>query len=185
MSLFPFVWVRRGERKRAPRLAHRVVRPAVVALALAVALTLVVVAAAGCGKAPAAADSAKAGSGAGAGTGSGSSTTGTYSITVQSNGKTLKTLTLNDIKALPAVKVVADDKTQEGPKLSDVLKAAGVQKYTEVTVTGAWKETYTLKADQADDTVVLDLSNRGTCKLAGPKIPKDSWVRDVTTIEVK
>ena len=131
------------------------------------------------------------GSGSGSGAGSGqSSSSGTapggseYSFAVYLDGTKLKDFTLKDVLALPQTSVTADGKEQKDPKLKEVLKAAGVTEYSKVKVLGAWQETYTLDKSAVDDTVVLDTANRGTCKLAGPSIPKDKWVRDITRIEV-
>lgn len=108
-----------------------------------------------------------------------------YKISVTKAGAVLKDLTVDEIEALPKVDLTADGKTQNGPRLMEVLKAAGVSDFASVTVTGAWKETLTLSKEEVTDEVILDFANRGTCKLTGSKIPKDKWVRDVMTVEVK
>lgn len=124
------------------------------------------------------------GTGSGKSSGSGTSVSSEYSFAVYLDGTKLKDFTLKDVLALPQTSVTADGKEQKGPKLKEVLKAAGITEYSKVKVSGAWQETYTLDKSAVDDTVVLDTANRGTCKLAGPSIPKDKWVRDVTRIEV-
>lgn len=110
--------------------------------------------------------------------------TGAYTLAVMRDQVKLKDLTLKDLESLPQVQVDAGGKTQQGPKLLDVLKAAGVTDFSQVVVTGAWKETYALKREQVDDKVLLDISNRGTAKLASPSIPKEQWVKDIVKIEV-
>lgn len=126
-------------------------------------------------------------SGAGSGQTSGSGTPSgisEYSFAVYLDGIKLKDFTFKDVLALPQTQVTAGGKVQQGPKLKEVLKAAGVAEYSKVKILGAWQETYTLDKSAVDDTVVLDTANRGTCKLAGSSIPKEGWVRDITRIEV-
>ncbi len=153
-------------------------------------LMLVFLLAAGCGKpgsgqtGPTRPGPAASGGAGGAGSGGGTAPAD-YHIALIKDGKQLRQFTLSDIKALPAVTLEADGKTQQGPTLAGVLKAAGIDQFSSVKVSGAWKEEYSLTRDKVNDRVLLDISNRGTCKLAGPDIPKDKWVRDVITLEVK
>lgn len=89
-----------------------------------------------------------------------------------------------DLKALPLAQVEAEGKVEEGPRLLDILQAAGVSEFEEITLTGA-DGSMTLSAEQVDDQVILDFTNRGTVKLAAANIPKTEWVKDITRIEVK
>ena len=94
-----------------------------------------------------------------------------------------KDFSMADGKALPQTSVVANGVAQNGPTLTTVLQAAGVTDFTSVSVTGSG--TLTLKKADVTDKVVLDITkNRGTVKLAGPTIPKDNWVKDVSGIKV-
>lgn len=93
-------------------------------------------------------------------------------------------VTLDALKKLPLANITVDGKVQEGPKLMDVLKLAGVTDFTEVTFTGS-SAPATLTREQVDDNSILDFSNRGTLKLATTYIPMPDWTKDITTITVK
>lgn len=92
--------------------------------------------------------------------------------------------TADDIRGLPLAQVTVDGKVEEGPRLLEVLIAAGVSDFSEVTLTGG-SAPLTLTRAQVDDNTILDLTNRGTLKLATTHIPKSEWTRDITTITVK
>lgn len=46
------------------------------------------------------------------------------------------------------------------------------------------RSSQTLTRAQVDDRTVLDLTNHGTVKLAGPTLAKADWVKDVDLIVV-
>lgn len=92
-------------------------------------------------------------------------------------------VTAEVIASLPAASETIEGKSQDGPRVSDLLKAAGVDSYTQLIFSGTG--TYTVTADQVNEHFLLDLSNRGTYKMASPDIPKVDWVKDITQIEVK
>lgn len=92
-------------------------------------------------------------------------------------------VTAEVIASLPAASEMIEGKSQDGPRVSDLLKAAGVKDYTQLIFNGTG--TYTVTADQVNEHFILDLSNRGTYKMASPDIPKVDWVKDITRIEVK
>lgn len=89
-----------------------------------------------------------------------------------------------ELGELPLGQITVEEKVEEGPRLLDVLAAAGITSFTEVTLTGP-ESTMTLTTDQVDEQVLLDLTNRGTVKLASPYVPKVDWVKDITLIQVK
>lgn len=91
--------------------------------------------------------------------------------------------TVEDVKALPLAQYMTEGKVEEGPKLLDVLARAGVDEFSEVVISGP-KSSQTLTRAQVDDRTVLDLTNRGTVKLATPAIAKADWVKDVDLILV-
>lgn len=70
----------------------------------------------------------------------------------------------DDLKKLPLASLTVDGKVEEGVKLSDVLTAAGVTEYTEVSLSGS-SSPVTLTHDKVDDNTILDFTNRGTVKL--------------------
>src|SRR5512138_649737 len=84
-------------------------------------------------------------------------------------------VTIDDLKTLPLKQVTAEGKVEEGPGLLDVLKFAGINEFTEVTLTRA----------QVDDNTILDFTNHDTVKLATSYIPKSNWTKDVAEIVVK
>jgi hypothetical protein len=93
-------------------------------------------------------------------------------------------VTVDMIKTLPVSQVTAEGRVEEGPLLKDVLALAGVTEFTEVSLTGS-SSPATLTFEQVDENTILDLTNRGTLKLATTYIPKDSWTKDISEITVK
>ena len=93
-------------------------------------------------------------------------------------------LTMDDLKKLPLAQLTVDGKLQEGPKLMDVLNAAGVTNFAEVTLTGSASQV-TLTRAQVDDNTILDFNNHGTLKLATTYIPMPDWTKDISEITVK
>ena len=92
--------------------------------------------------------------------------------------------TWDDLKKLPLANLTVEGKIQEGSKLSDVLKAAGVTDFSEVSLSGS-ASPVTLTKAQVDDNTILDFNNHGTVKLASTYIPKPQWTKDVSEIKVK
>jgi hypothetical protein len=90
----------------------------------------------------------------------------------------------DDLKKLPLANLTVDGKVEEGPRLGDVLKAAGVTDFKEVTLSGSASPATLTKA-QVDDNTILDFNNHGTVKLASTYIPKPDWTKDVSEIRVK
>jgi len=93
-------------------------------------------------------------------------------------------VTLDALKKLPLASITVDGNVQEGPKLMDVLKLAGVTDFTEVTLTGS-ASPVTLTREQVDNNTILDFNNHGTLKLATTYIPMPDWTKDVAVITVK
>jgi len=93
-------------------------------------------------------------------------------------------ITMDDLKKLPLAQLTVDGKLQEGPKLMDVLNAAGVTDFTEVTLTGS-ANPVTLTKAQVDDNTILDFNNHGTLKLATTYVPMPDWTKDISEIAVK
>jgi len=92
--------------------------------------------------------------------------------------------TWNDLEKLPLANITIEGKLQEGPKLIDVLKAAGVSDFSEVSLSGS-ASPVTLTRAQVDDNTILDFNNHGTVKFASTYIPKPQWTKDVSQIRVK
>ena len=92
--------------------------------------------------------------------------------------------TWDDLKKLPLVNITVEGKVEEGPKLLDVIKAAGVNDFNEVSLSGS-ASPVTLTKAQVDDNTILDFNNHGTVKFASTYIPKPQWTKDVSEIKVK
>ena len=93
-------------------------------------------------------------------------------------------VTMDDMKKLPLTQLTVEGKVEEGPKLLDILNAAGITDFTEVTLTGSASPATLTKA-QVDDNTLLDFTNHGTVKLATTYIPKANWTKDISEITVK
>ena len=149
-----------------------VLRKAVVTLIVLAVLT------AGCGD--------DAGNGAGDGAGGAEEIV----LTVYVADEAVAEWTLEDIESeFAAVTIVIDGDEQSGPLLSDVLAAAGVDEWTRAEVFGkgegrSFDVAIEIFADEVDETWVLDITKRGTLKLASPELPKEQWVRDTGEIRI-
>ncbi|MBI5298161.1 MAG: hypothetical protein HY869_22010 [Chloroflexi bacterium] len=93
-------------------------------------------------------------------------------------------ITLDQLKSLPLAQLTVDGKTEEGPKLMDILTLAGVTDFSEVSLTGS-SAPVTLTREQVDDNTILDFNNHGTLKLSTTYVPKADWTKDISTITVK
>jgi len=93
-------------------------------------------------------------------------------------------VTLDQLKSLPLAQLTVDGKTEEGPKLMDVLTLAGVTDFTEVSLEGS-SSPITLTREQVDDNTILDFNNHGTLKLSTTYVPKAQWTKDISKITVK
>jgi hypothetical protein len=113
---------------------------------------------------------------------------GTYRVLVTRGGRELASFDLASLQALGSKSVTVQGGVESGPPLLDVLRSAGVTSFSVITILGAGtRDTGRLELSAADvgpDTV-LDVAKRGTVKVAGPSIPRDKRVRDVTEIQVK
>ena len=92
--------------------------------------------------------------------------------------------------AVPFTSMTIDGDEQSGPLLLDVLAASDVGSWTSLEVLGMGEgRTFTvnLEVDRAevDDGWILDVSKRGTLKLAAEDLAREQWVRDVAEIHVR
>jgi hypothetical protein len=114
--------------------------------------------------------------------------TGGYHVRITQDGRQIASLNLAQLQAIGMRTVVVQGGTEQGPPLLTVLARVGATDFTTVTIIGAGaRDTGRLDISVADvgpDTV-LDIAKRGTVKVAGPNIPKDMRVRDVTEIQVR
>lgn len=111
-----------------------------------------------------------------------------YRVVVAQDGEVLTAFSLDEIKAIGMRKVEVDGQLQEGPPLLDVLKAAGIDDFDSVNVTGQGirdSGVIELDRDKIGRDIILDIAGRGTTKLVGPGIDYDTRVRDVIRIDVQ
>ncbi|MEZ4502521.1 MAG: hypothetical protein R3C39_07840 [Dehalococcoidia bacterium] len=109
-------------------------------------------------------------------------------LNVTRGDELLKAWTLDEILALPQQEIEADGDTQTGPWLRDLLAASAVGTWQHATVHGsgegrAFDIELEIESGPAEG-YVLDITRRGTAKLAGQDLPRERWVRDVTEIRI-
>ena len=109
--------------------------------------------------------------------------TGALFQVVKADGS-LVPFTWDDLKKLPLAHITVESKIEEGPMVLDVLKAAGVSDFKQITLTGN-NGSLTLARDQVNDETLLDFTNHGTVKLSATNVPKDNWIKDITEIKVE
>jgi hypothetical protein len=112
-----------------------------------------------------------------------------YSVAVTRDGEILRTFSVADLEALPAVSFDSEGKAQQGPTLLAVLEAAGVGRdFSELEITGMGLRDggrLLLTAAQVDEGVLLDFAERGTVKVVSPELSWRERVRDVVEIAVR
>jgi len=94
-----------------------------------------------------------------------------------------KAFTVEELKQLPLGQLTVEGKIEEGPRLADVLQAAGVSEYRQLVISGS-SSPVTLTREQVGDSL-LDFTNHGTVKLATTAVPKPQWTKDVSVIQVQ
>jgi len=126
--------------------------------------------------------------GSAATTATSTASTSAYRVKVTRGGRVLATFGLAQLEGIGMKQVTVQGGTETGPALLDVLGAAGVESCSTVTILGSGaRDSGRLEiafADIGPDTV-LDVAKRGTVKVAGPNIPRESRVRDITEIQVR
>ncbi len=94
-----------------------------------------------------------------------------------------KNFALKDLQVLPTTTITVEGKSEDGPAVLEVLKAAGITDFKEITISGSG--TLTLNQEQVTAESIFDFTNRGTVKFAATNVDKASWPKDITRIEVK
>jgi hypothetical protein len=98
--------------------------------------------------------------------------------------------TLDSLEATVSyTELSADGDKQSGPLLLDVLVASGVVEWDSGRVFGmgegrVFEVTLDITAADVDDEWILDVTNKGSLKLASPQVPRQQWVRDVGEIRI-
>lgn len=113
-----------------------------------------------------------------------------YHVRVVQDGKELASFDLAALEAIGMKTVVAQGREQNGPTLLAVLKKAGVKDgFTQVTIIGSGMRDsgdLVLQRSAIGEDIVLSVApKRSTVKLAGPTVPEDMRVRDVTELIVQ
>lgn len=118
--------------------------------------------------------------------------TATCEISITKNGQNIATLTAEILNSTLAHELKLDEveKSQSGPRLSDLLKSLNIEDFHEIKILGYAKgrlatAEYSLKKEQIHDKIILSFSKRGTVKLVVPELAFDDWVIDVYQMEVK
>ena len=109
-----------------------------------------------------------------------------YGIDLYVNGVKTARITLDQFKTLPKV-TLAGYPAEEGPTLLSALAAAGVERFSEVTVVGLARgrrgpAERTFTREQVNNRVILDITGAGTAKLASSDLSQDAWIIDVSRI---
>lgn len=98
--------------------------------------------------------------------------------------------TLADLEAsVSFAEVDIDGDIQSGPRLLDVLASSGVDEWQTAEVIGmgegrTFEVGLDIAAADADEDWILDVTNRGTLKLAAEALAREQWVRDVGEIRI-
>lgn len=108
-------------------------------------------------------------------------------LVVQENHRVLERFTFSRLQQLPQVEVATPQshgaRVQNGPSVRSILDAAGAIGAISVRVEGR-DPAQTLTAGELDDQTILGFTKRHTLKLAGARLSRDRWVRDVTELVV-
>jgi hypothetical protein len=118
----------------------------------------------------------------------GTPTSSDYRLRVIRDERTLRSYSVSDLERLGAHRVFMQDQWEEGPRLLDALKEAGVTSFEQVRVVGLGVRDdgeLTLDRSDIDGEVLLDIAKRGTAKVCGPQIPYEERVRDVVELHVR
>ena len=114
--------------------------------------------------------------------------TGEYAVTIVRGDETLASFDTEALRDLPTLTIESEGKTETGPAVIAVLRAAGVDAFESITVRGMGlrdEGVLRLTRQQVREDLVLDFADRGTVKLVSPELKWEDRVRDVTTIEVQ
>lgn len=103
-------------------------------------------------------------------------------------GEVARDWTLTEIEAdVPFVEIVIEGDTQTDPTLLPTIAASGVRDWDMAEVLGmsegrVVEVALDIRAADVDDSWILNVSNRGTLKLAAEGLERQRWVRDVGEI---
>lgn len=98
--------------------------------------------------------------------------------------------TLPDLESeVEFTEMTIDGDEQAGPLLLAVMEASGVGDWESAEVLGMSEGrvvavSLEISGEAVDESWILDLSKKGTFKLATPDLPREQWVRDVGEISI-
>jgi hypothetical protein len=96
------------------------------------------------------------------------------------------TLEYATISKLPLQLLKIGGKSEQGPTVPDLLRAAGVTDFTQVKFSGLYDKTLTFTPDQLNDEIILALREHPRAvNLMSPNIPEDQWVLHVFLVQVQ
>lgn len=118
----------------------------------------------------------------------GPATDGMGQLVVQQGERVLDRFTLPQLRGLPQVEIATPQsrgaQVQKGPTVRSILHAADTTAAVDRVRVEGRDPAQTLTAAELTDQVILNVTKRNTLKLAGPRLGRDRWVRDVTTLVV-
>lgn len=109
-------------------------------------------------------------------------------LRVVTGGTIARDWTMDELEAEVAfTELVIEGDLQSGPPFLDVIDASGVAAWETAEVLGmsegrVLEVALDVAAADVDESWILDVSNRGTLKLAATDLPRERWVRDVGEI---
>lgn len=112
-------------------------------------------------------------------------------LRVVAGGDVAADWTLADLEAaVTFTTITLEGEEQAGPLLLDVLAASGVADWTDGEALGlgegrTFEVAVEFSVDDVDEGWILDVTNRGTLKLASDDLPKQQWVRDVAELRLR
>jgi hypothetical protein len=109
-------------------------------------------------------------------------------LRIVAGGEVARDWTLVELQAeVPFAEIEVEGDTQTGPTLLSAIAASGVGDWDSAEVLGmsegrVLEVSLDIRAADVDDSWILDVSNRGTLKLAAAGLERQRWVRDVGEI---
>jgi hypothetical protein len=105
-----------------------------------------------------------------------------YEVKITKNQQLIKSYTMQDIQKMPTKSFMEDGKIESGPTLSYLLIDAGITEYSNITIKNEVGKKYKTKTPEG---YILDITNRGSVKLASENLPKEQWLKDITEIAIE
>jgi len=78
-----------------------------------------------------------------------------------------------------------ESKEEKGPGVLELLKNAGIRKFSRVTFVSIYKNKLSLPENKVTADTLLDITNHGTVKLVTKSVKKKDWIKDIENIIVE